>query len=246
MSLSNRARISKFLGPKGQKQIAQARAAVALASAKPRPTVRSLDKRIKKINRQTELKHIDTFNSATVISSTATIIPLNLSVQGDTDITRTGDDIQATSIQWRMVFISDADRLSGTIIRFLLVWDRQANGVAATAAQVLDTSVITNPTLAPYNHSFQQRFKILHDSIILQNPNVLLDFDPASGNSTTDQPLINHMKNKRQLSRTVKYNGNAGTIADIETNSLLAIFVSNAAADGPALTSGFRFYFKDL
>lgn len=211
-----------------------------------KPSVKSLDKRIKKINKKAELKHVDTFDNLTAIPTTGLIIPLNLSTQGNTDITRLGDDIQATSIQWRLQIIADADLLEDSMVRMLIVWDRQPNGAAFTIAQLLDNTVITGNLQAPYNHSFQERFKILHDQTIRNNPSVLLDFDVATGSSTTNQPTRKFVRGKRQLSRTVKYNGNAGTIADIITNSLSAVFISSAAAQPPTLLSGFRFYFKDM
>jgi len=245
--MSSKARISKFLGPVGQRQISQAKAAVGLINAaKPRPTVRSLDKRIKKINRNVELKHVDTFLNGTVIPATGVLTPLNLSVQGNTDITRTGDDIQATSIQWRLRWISDDDRLAETICRHMIVWDRQPNGAILTIGDLLDNTVITSLVHAPYNHSFQERFKILHDSTMILKPSVLLDFDPATGNSTTNQPATVFQRGKRQLSRTVKYDGNAGTIADIETNSLVSVLITSAPASEPTVLVGYRFYFKDM
>lgn len=234
---SNRRLVS--LDPRNKKVVKQ-----ILSQGKP--TVKSLDKRIKKINKQAELKHIDTFNNGTVIPAAGLIFPLNLSVQGNTDITRDGDDTMGTSIQWRIRYIGDDDRLAETVIRFILAWDRQPNGVLSTFAQLLDNSVITSLVHAPYNHNFQERFKILHDSTHVLKSNVLLDFDVATGTTTTNQPPTLFFRGKRQLSRTVKYNGNAGTIADIETNSLVAFFVSSAPAAEPTLLSGFRFYFKDM
>lgn len=227
------------------KRRVQRKQVAILANVPNKPSVKSLDRRIKKINNKFELKHIDTFNNGTAITAGALLIPLNLCVQGDTDITRTGDDSSATSIQWRLRISTDVDSLTDVIVRMLIVWDRQANGAVFTIGQLLDNSVITSLILSPYNHSNQERFKILHDSVHVMKPQVLLDFDTTTGTTSTNQIVSKYLRGKRQLSRTVKYEGNVGTIADIESNALYAVFVSNTATEDPTLASGFRFYFKD-
>jgi len=39
--------------------------------------------------------------------------------------------------------------------RIIVFWDAQANGAAPTLAQLLDLSVATDGTQAPYNHTIK-------------------------------------------------------------------------------------------
>lgn len=241
--MSSKARISKFLGPKGQRQIAQAR--LAVASVPLRPTIKSLDRRVKRINAKDELKHLDTNFAGSVISTTATIQGLNLMVRGTTSITRIADDISCTSIQWRFRMITDQDNLVPSFVRHMVLWDSQPNGAVPAIGEILDLATITGPLHAPYNSNFQKRFKILHDRTMVLNPQVVLAFTPGTG-ATDDYASVGMVfKGKRQLSRTAKYDTNVGDITDLQSNALISVFVSNQATDGPILNGGYRLIFKD-
>lgn len=229
----------------------QARLALAPSSItygrrkKPMPNVRSLDKRIKKISAREELNHIDTFFNGSATSATGLITLLNGCVQGDTNLTRDGNEIVMTSIQWRVQYISDTDLLTSSFVRHLIIVDRQPNGAAPTLAQVLDSSVITNQLHSPYNEDFQKRFKILHDAVYELQPKVVAGFTVGTGVTTSVLTDRCYESGKRQLNRMVKYNGNAGTVADIQTNSLYSIIHGSGGADVPIVVAGFRLYFKD-
>lgn len=216
-----------------------------VSKKKKAPTNKTLNNKIKRIQSKEELKHVDVLSSGTTLPSTGTFLLLNGVDQGDTDILREGNDITATSIQWRIRYITDVDLVQHVHIRMIVFWDQQPNGAAPTAATLLDTSVITSIINAPYNRNYQKRFKILHDSITTIVPQTIQTFTPATG--ATTQLVANgaYRHSKRNLSRTVKYSGAGATVAAIQTNSLYAFWVSNVAAEFPTMVAGFRFYFKD-
>lgn len=209
------------------------------------PTNKTLNTKIKRIQSKEELKYVDTFVNGTTIPSTGTFSLLNGMLQGDGPSVREGNQITATSIQWRIRFITDMDLIQHVHIRFIIFWDLQANRTAPTAAQLLDNTIITSLINAPYNREYQKRFKILHDSVTTIMPQIVQTFTPATG--ATTQVAVNgaYRHGKRKLSRTVKYFDNDDTIDGITSNSLYAFWVSNTAAEFPIMVSGFRFYFKD-
>lgn len=210
------------------------------------PSNKTLNKKIKTIQRRQELKHLDRVFAGQTISTTEGFFLLNGMVIGTNDKTRDGNDIACTSIQWRLRFQTDADRVaSGTVIRMIIFWDQQANGGNPTAAELLDQSVITSELDAPYNHDNQKRFKILHDQIIILEPMSINTFTAASGVTTAFVPRVTYKRGKRSLNRITKYDGETAAITDIVSNSLHVMFVSDLAADVPIVSGGFRLYFKD-
>lgn len=230
-----------ILQPRGR----SARRLVALDPRHKKPTVKSLDRRIKKIRLNEELSHKDTFYNSQTFSTSANISVLNAMLQGDTNITRDGNNISVTSVQWRFRFQLDTDNLLPVVIRHLVLWDSQPNGALPGLSDVLDNSVITTAVFAPYNSDFQKRFKILHDKVMVLNPQVISDFDVTTGTTSTLIPVTMLDKGKRSLSRVAKYDANAGDITDIQSNALISIFVSNTAAELPTAAGGYRVYFKD-
>lgn len=206
--------------------------------------IKNIKKSIKKIQNQVDLKFSDTsggLNPATA----GNFRLLNSTVQGTTDITRIGDEVSATSIQVKGWVKADPTITSintdvSRAVRIIVFWDAQANGAAPTLAQLLDLSVATDGTQAPYNHTFQKRFKILKDKFFAVNP-----FYVTTGPNVAD--TMTFFRFKRKLGRRVKYNGNAGTIADIVSNSLYVVTITDSVANAniAQVNLSTRFIFKD-
>lgn len=215
------------------------------------PSNKSLDKKIKKLQQDVELKYKDTY-TVDDIENTAQYILLNGIQQGDTTVTRTGGEIRCTSIHLRGVIQTDTAGLVSNSQRFLVVWDRQPNGAAPTLSgtvnSILDVSIVTDLILAPYNYSALDRFKILYDKNFIINRQIWKTQDVNNDvDSYCDQQI--RFNKKIKLGRRVKYavNSTAGNITDIQTNSLYFIYVGDvaAASAGPELQLGTRLYFKD-
>jgi len=224
----------------------------------PSPSVKKdiagIKKSIQKINRNVELKFVDVLQNQNVTETGGSLQLLNNVVEGDDQSTRNGDEISATSIQFRGYFTNDQSLTAllstAPVIRLLVFWDRQPNGAAPTIGStaalpgLLDNSVITDFTMAPYNRSVQKRYKVLYDRTFVM---------PEPGFSSTSStpfnlPAVRMAFNKKiSLNRVVKYDATGNGIADIDTNSLysVALVDSGTTTDYPTIRCGYRFYFKD-
>lgn len=207
---------------------------------KNRPNVKSLSRKVRKIQGMIELKEKDLFAVGNII--TPTLVPFSIIgaiALGTGNGGRMGTDIRATSIQWRVCFNKNATA-AATVpkIRMMIFWDQQCNGADPAIASVLDLTTVTVPTLAPYNSVNQKRFKILFDKL----------FTLTSGSAVGDE-LTNTIvfRGKRKLSRVVKYaTGAGGSVASLNTNNLVCLLVSDAAANSPTSDIGFRFIYQDI
>lgn len=210
-----------------------------------RPTVKSLDKRIKKINREVELKYLDQNVNASIVSTGTLINAFGLVPTGDEASEREGNEITPTSVVARLHVVPDPRNLltdSNDVVRMIIFWDAQPNGavpVLVGAAGLLDTSVVTTPFSAPRNINTRKRYKILYDNTVNLNPAVFM---------STDTLLNNKMFIvKVKLHRTIKYNGAAAptTIANVISNSINIAFFNRTSTVVCAVDGSVRMYYKD-
>lgn len=166
-----------------------------------------------------EFKSVDVTDVAdAVIASSVTL--LNGIARGDEINQRIGREITMRSIQFqytaRVTPTTGVDQEQ----RVLLVYDRQTNASALTAAQVLNAV----NTLSPRNLENRKRFKILYDRTFTLN---------ASGEAGS----FVTRRFYRRLRHPVTFNsGAAGTVADIVTGSVYLVAIGSQVA-GP--TAGF-------
>ncbi len=180
------------------------------------PGVQAL-REVRQIRRNQELKNapIPVGSVQVPIGGLAIIGTLGpMLVQGTTATTRLGNKTTIKSISMRFNVDLAAMEANGTTVRLFLVWDKHPNGAAAT---VLDM-MTTNSYLSGYNTvgANRGRFQFIADKYI--------DFGTTQG-KWSDKFFM-----KKDLQ--VIYDGNAGTIADIEQGALLimGMAANNAAA----------------
>lgn len=142
---------------------------------------------------------------------------LNGIARGDEINERTGRECVMKSIQ-----INGHCYVTGSgidqVMRVLIVYDRQTNGTALTAAQVISAAGTANDVVTPRNLENRRRFKILYDRMFQLN---------ASGEPGSSRVF----KFYRRLNHPITFNsGDAGTVADITTGSLYAVVVGTAPA----------------
>lgn len=233
------------------------------------PSNYALDKKIKKMQRETELKYNDEWLTVTAQNDPDTennVFLLNGTVQGSGAFgQRIGNEIYPTSVQYRgFIYINNLeatvfnDVVRAPFIRVIIFWDKMPNGEvpvivgnsAAGAETLLDVTIGgASPIWAPYNHSTATRFKILSDKTYRFNPSSTAyyggDVDPTFASAVPNQFL----SDKISLSRTTRYSGDGGTIATVSENGLFVTFIStfddsdanyNISFDGL-----FRVYYKD-
>lgn len=218
---------------------------------KPVPRISTLNRKIKKIENDIELKYVDTVFGDTVDTS-GDLQLLNSILAGTSQITRVGSEINATSIQFRLNCVTnDANTDGPCFLRVIMFWDRQANGTVPTLASdpisgapgLLNNSIIIDLTQAPYQYENSERFRVLYDKVYTLNPRFAQSI--VAGVITEAYPVGLFIKKKVKLNRKIKYDAPAAGIGSINTNSLYMAFISSEAANAPTVNAGFRLYFKD-
>lgn len=180
-----------------------------------------------------EKKNIDivTANSLVFATATGVVIPINVGItNGASSTQHVGRRINLTSLllRWR---VTVAPTTTGAAcLRCLVVYDKQSNGAAATAAQVLTVDSFTSPMNLGYNH----RFTVISDEYI-----------PTIG---TAGPQSVFYTVYRKFRLPVEYNEtNGGTIADILTGGMFAILYQSGGllVASPTDTLHTRVRFQD-
>ena len=167
-------------------------------------------------SRAGEFKSVD-FGGTLAVNSDVTYAFLNGIPPGTEIDQRVGREVTMRSIQFQYVLRPLAGGVDQTA-RVLLVYDRQTNATALTADQVLHAVT----TVAPRNLENKKRFKILYDCTHVLSP-------PAVANTAVSRRFY------RRLSHPVTFNSlGMGTIGDIITGSLYAIFIGT---EDPGVTA---------
>jgi len=172
-----------------------------------------------------EKKYLDTNNSPDP-STTATITLLNGMAPGTSALTRNGQKIKCVSLTLN-AFTTIAAAAQATLVRCMLVLDKQPNGATFSTTDLLATNSVTSVR----NIGNARRFVVLYDRRFSLSVN-----GPAQANISVF----------RKLSFHTEYNtGTAGTIADIQTNALFLFLQSSEATLTPDFSYSFRLRFVD-
>jgi hypothetical protein len=215
------------------------------------PTNMQLNKKIKKLQQDEELKmHEVTKNQLLDLSAPTpgSYLLLNGIAVGTNFRTRIGNQVRATSlsIRYSIDWSASFPLITPPLIRILIFWDRQANQTypevfgLSNGAGVLDTG-FAGEIYAQTNINNWKRYKLLYDKV----HNII----PYSRDLTTEMPNF-YIKKKIKLNRIVQYDDTNATQDAISTNSLwMCAFSTAGAADlainKPTLRFASRFYFKD-
>jgi len=163
-----------------------------------------------------EYKYIDVANPAVAMNSAVggLVFLLNGCHVGASVSNRVGRQVMMKSIELRLFNYATSGTGTDQIHRVVLLYDRQANGVAPTLLQVLTDQTPT----APRNLDNRTRFKIFYDYVI-----------PVNGVAEPGSEIIH--KFYRKLRHPVQFNGNDnGDVTDIASGSLyMLVFGSNPA-----------------
>lgn len=193
-----------------------------------------------------EKKFLDTaitapaFGDGVVTVGATTFILCNGMVQGTSGITRIGRQITVKSVAVNFMLKPAATTTAG-LFRLMLIWDHQANGAAPAITDIVgfnDAATTTaNQITAPLNLQNRERFKVILDKRfpvgqIIANSMVM--------------PVIDHLEKFRKQNVVVTYNaGNAGTVADIATESLYLVLLTTAGVANCAVNGNVRIRFTD-
>jgi len=149
------------------------------------------------------------------IDSTGRFEVMNDMFQGITDVSRIGLNIKNVKTLLRFSFENDPAQF-GSIVRYILVVDKQTNGVLATQAQLMADSTTGNrAVLTPFARVNYKRFRVLLDKRV--------HLSSVGVNVTTRSHVIRWAGNTRFL-------GAGAGIANVSTNAILLYVVTNVVA----------------
>lgn len=194
-----------------------------------RIALREVNKIKRDLKKGIELKDVTGDINLTLVAGTAQSTALVYTVtQGTTGITRIGDDILVNSIAFKGALKLADNETKGAYVRIMLVYDRRPNGAQATIGEVLHAGT----PLALYNidNEYRGRFQMLYDQIFNLN---------IEGQA---QGLFKGFI-KRKMH--VLYNGNAGTIADLQKGNIFFLVISSGNDQNLAMTGYVRLRYTD-
>ncbi len=175
-----------------------------------------------------EFKFHDVQHTTEVITDVPVIIQLTNISEGTTDQTRVGASIKATKLFIRLWFQLGASAVSN--VRIMLILDRQTNQAIYSASDLLVDVTTSDNVISPLNLDNKHRFRVL--------------FDRRYKMSNSGSQVINAQISK-VLNTKFRYDANAGTIADLTSNSLSLLIVSNNTTNGPDCTLFSRLRYID-
>lgn len=176
--------------------------------------------------------------SATVAVAAGNVTPLAECIQGTTDTTRVGNDIQPQRIdvRYQVKFVSGT--LSYKSVRVCLVRDKrtQTAGIP-TSDDILEDVTLSNGSALNMVtfHEQEDRFEFLYDRVH--------DLSSSGGNSPIQTAVFSRsLKNKGKIG----YSGGAGT--NLNKNGYYMLVISDTASGSapPLIYWNTEMYFTDL
>lgn len=188
-------------------------------------------------NRDKEQKFHDIDIDATFLT-TGVFAQVNLIAQGVGESQRVGRKAFIRAIHWRGTLTLPATTtLTSTAVtlRMILFVDKQCNGVAATAVQLLQSNAY-NSWRDLINSG---RFTILMDRYWT------LNCGSGGGDSTTDFGATERQfKFHKKCNIAIQFNGATGAITEIPTNNISVMIIANNAFSA-SVVSKLRLRFTD-
>lgn len=174
----------------------------------------------------TETNYTDAVVNGVASSTTATFTLLNGIQLGDTAATRTGQSVKCVKIDLNIAVVGNQSATS-ILGRILVVMDKQANAATFAVGDLLNATTVTSM----FTIGNQMRFSVLYDESYAMNINGNFCF--------VERKLLNCQ------SHTEYNTGNAGTVADINTNSIYLIHFTDQATNTPLISFYSRYWFVD-
>lgn len=172
-----------------------------------------------------EKKFVDTGFNTAVADNAPAVLPLNIINEGTSVSQRVGRKVAIKSVQVRGKIVLTGTNDTGVGCRLMLVWDKQVNGVIATAPDILSDAQGDDP-YAFMNLDNRERFVVLMDKQYTFAP---MDYATVTPNSPG--PISYNVKKYKSMAPDTYtiFDGTGAGIADISTGALLMVMVSDAA-----------------
>ena len=188
--------------------------------------------------RGAELKFFDTATSFN-IDQTAEVPPtgqLNLIPQGVTESTRVGRKCVLKSIQgrWDIAYSPGAAAVGATTAAVYLVLDKQANGAAATYADVFGGSIATQGL---HNLANSQRFVVLKKWV--------WTFNATAGVTTAYNSVVKHVDWYKKCNIPLEFSSTTGAITELRSNNVFLLAGAYNTDDVVGVSGNVRVRFSD-
>ncbi len=153
--------------------------------------------------------------------------------QGDTAVTRDGNQIKLTAINFKAIITCNVSATTiGSTINCYLIEDRQTNGAIYASADLLASVVNTTSLVTPLNIDNKFRFRVLKRWIVHVN---------NEGHPRQTIKYYHQFGNQMKL----RFDSNNGDITDLTSRSLSFLAIGNEAVNEPTVTMFSRLRFVD-
>lgn len=219
---------------------------------------KNLDRRIKKIEKDIELKYIESGVGGSAISGSSTftsIVPLSTSftgiVEGTTFNRRIGSSVNVTSLHVNLYFNNYDQTFGADVapnIRVIIFWWKDPNGTATypSLSDILTaptTSGSINNVYAFYNFQNRESYKILYDEIFDMTA-FAVNTDTVPDAYWNPGKATHTIRLKLPLNSTeIQYNGS--TVYPLNKDLLMYIYSDSTASPHPSVIHNWRLYYKD-
>ncbi len=175
-----------------------------------------------------EYKNKYTQLTASATGDTPAFFSLVNMIKGDDDNLRQGNQIRVKLIYLNALIKIHASA-TDTTLRYLILLDKQCNGVNTTAPELFQDNTVSDIMVSPLNPDNKFRFKILYNKLVRLSPTI---------------PSV-QLKKYIKVDYIIRYDGNAGTTADITSNNILVLLFSDEVTNDPTVTHNVRMSYID-
>lgn len=171
-----------------------------------------------------EIKFLDTQNTALTLDSTGGVVSLCTIPQGDGDNSRDGSSCKPAQMTLRATISPNASATTPTTVRVILFRAKTEKSTAPTLASLLEDTTQFDALVSPKQWSEKFNTKIIYDRL----------FTVGDYSSGSDPEVIRFRINKKLFGH-IKWatNDTAGT--DIENGGLYMAYVSSASSNAPTM-----------
>ncbi len=178
-----------------------------------------------------EIKNFDVpLTGGQTITDTALITQLSNIPSGDTTNARDGAQCKMVGIELSFVIHQSTSSAGATLVRVMLVQDKQTNQAIYVAADLLADVTSQDIIVSPRNLDNMRRFNVLFDKVFILNIN---------GNTAVS------FKHYFKRDIILRFDASTPSIADLTENSLSVLLVGNELTNDPTIELISRLRFID-
>lgn len=216
--------------------------------------VKSLKRKLGKMERAVELKYSDSVDAGTIRASAGAtqgeLACLNIAVPSTGALgARLGQRLTSKKLDFSLTVATGSTAVTDypQVFRVMLLWDKGCEGsfpflynagTGSNPYSILDNTFISRITYAPRNHACYKRFKVLWDYRFALTP---------CSSQTGIVGLRTFTKTFDLKDRIVEYldTTSSASIVAISTNSLIFAIMNDSGVDNASYTLNTRYWYTD-